>query len=288
MAVKQILQSVGDLLEGPVWHRKRNSLFFVDILAGRVFEYVTEKETYRTWKLGDYVGCVVPGTDENEIIAATDHYIKRLELREEEAEELCCVTMPDGLRFNDGKCGPGGQLWVGIMAIDQTRKELVNQGGLYCITPDGKAACVRENIAVPNGMAWDLSKGRFYHIATEKQAVFLYRYDQRCHRIQDEKKILDLSREQGVPDGMTIDREGNLWIAMWGGSRVIQIDPLTGRKLEEIGLPDSYVSCCTFGGEALDRLYVTTAWDGKTGGNLYEVEMKVSGADPYEFDWKRK
>lgn len=288
MAVKRVLESVGELLEGPVWCRRRNSLLFVDILFGMVYEYIPKMEKYRAWKLGKYVGCVLPGTDENEIIAAADHYLKRLRIREEKIEELCGVTMAEGLRFNDGKCGPGGELWVGIMAIDQSCKELVRQGGLYCVTSTGRAECVEENLGISNGMAWDWPGGWFYHIATEKQAVFMRQYDREHHRIYGEKKKIDLSQEQGVPDGMTIDQEGNLWIAMWGGYKVIQINPLTGKKLEEIELPDSKVSCCTFGGEDLDQLYITTAWDGETGGNVYETDMKVSGIVPYEFDWEGK
>ena len=118
--------------------------------------------------------------------------------------------------------------------------------------------------------------------------VYAYRYHKDRHLIQCPVKAVDFSQQQGVPDGMAMDRDGTLWIAMWGGYKVICINPVSGAKLGEVVLPDANVSCCTFGGEHLDRLYITSARDGQGGVNVFEADAGAAGTDPYEFCWKEE
>lgn len=291
MLVKKCVGSVGELIEGPMWYRKRNSLFFTDIVSGTIFEYIPKKEKLQSWKLGAYASCVIPGCHPGEIIAAVDSCLKMLVPETGTIKTLCPFPMPDGIRFNDGKCGPGGHLWVGTMEMDGMREnahvqeDIRPQGGLYRVSPDGETDCVEPFLAIPNGMAWDLDKGIFYHVRTEEQSVYAYSYNKDRHQIRRPVKALDLSQEQGVPDGMTMDRDGNLWIAMWGGYKVICINPVSGAKMGEVVLPDANVSCCTFGGEQLDRLYITSARDAQGGGNVFEAETGAAGTEPYEFCW---
>ena len=115
--VRKCAGSIGELVEGPMWCKKRNSLFFTDILNGTVFEYIPKTEKIQHWKLGTYVGCIIPGRDRDEMIAAVDDCLKVFHPEDGRAETLCRFPMADGIRFNDGKCGPGGQLWIGTMAV---------------------------------------------------------------------------------------------------------------------------------------------------------------------------
>lgn len=286
MMVRKCAGSIGELVEGPMWCKKRNSLFFTDILNGTVFEYIPKTEKIQHWKLGTYVGCIIPGRDRDEMIAAVDDCLNVFHPEDGRAETLCRFPMADGIRFNDGKCGPGGQLWIGTMAVSGQKDR--PDGGLYRIGPDGRTCCVEPSLAIPNGMAWDLEKGIFYHVRTEEQAVYSYSCHQDWHTIRNPKKSVDLSGEKGVPDGMAIDRDGNLWIAMWGGYKVICVNPASGMKLMEVALPDADVSSCTFGGGHLDELYITTAREGQAGGNVYVADAGVTGTYPYEFCWKEE
>lgn len=318
MLVKKCIGAIGELVEGPMWCRGRNSLFFTDIVSGTVFEYIPKMEKIQHWKIGTFVGCIVPGNHPGEIIAAVDGSLKALCPETGAIRTLCPFPMPEGVRFNDGKCGPGGHLWVGTMEISGPREDAHGQeniharedangqediharedahmredirpkGGLYRVGPDGRADCAEPFLAIPNGMVWDVDKGIFYHVRTEERAVYAYRYHKDRHLIQRPVKAVDLSQEQGVPDGMAMDRDGNLWIAMWGGYKVICINPVSGAKLGEVVLPDANVSCCTFGGEHLDRLYITSARDGQGGGNVFEADAGAAGTDPYEFCWKEE
>ena len=95
---------------------------------------------------------------------------------------------------------------------------------------------------------------------------------------------MSLDREPGVPDGMCMDGEGNLWIAMWGAGQILCCDPENGRVRDRLEVPDLLVSCCTFGGRDMDRLYVTTARDDTgAGGEVYEYEMQTRGVYGYRY-----
>ena len=160
-----------------------------------------------------------------------------------------------------------GQEDIHVREDAHIREDIRPKGGLYRIGPDGRADCAEPFLAIPNGMAWDLDKGIFYHVRTEERAVYAYRYHKDRHLIQCPVKAVDFSQQQGVPDGMAMDRDG---------------------KLGEVVLPDANVSCCTFGGEHLDRLYITSARDGQGGGNVFEADAGAAGTDPYEFCWKEE
>ncbi len=161
---------------------------------------------------------------------------------------------PDN-RTNDGGIDPSGRLWIGTMNL-QFKK---GAGSLYCVNTDLRVSKKLGDLTIPNGMVWSPDKKRLFHIDSPTNKVQSYLYDDETGGIVFEKTIIHIDKKMGDPDGMTIDESGMLWIAHWGGFGVYQWNPETGECIGKINVPAPHVSCCAFGGENLDKLYITTA-----------------------------
>ncbi len=162
-------------------------------------------------------------------------------------------------RMNDGKPDPYGRLVAGTMTVDEPRRP----GPLYRLEagPDGapQAVVLRGGMLIPNGLDWP-EPDLLWHIDTPTHRVDLYAYPERGP-LADPIRSLDLSEHSGCPDGMTLDAEGNLWIAFWDGGAVRCFSP-EGRLLETVEVPTAQPSSCAFGGPDLDTLYITSAGGG--------------------------
>jgi sugar lactone lactonase YvrE len=163
-------------------------------------------------------------------------------------------------RYNDGKCDPMGRFWIGSTSIKNTR----NAGSLYRIDSDGKCSLAIEGVTMSNGMAWSPDNSTFYYIDTPTFEVAAFDYNVNTGQISNGRKAFSIHKSEGLPDGMTVDSEGMLWIAHWGGWQVSRWDPNSGQKLMSFRLPVALVTSCTFGGDDLRDLYITSASIGLT------------------------
>ena len=136
-------------------------------------------------------------------------------------------------------------------------------GALYCLDTDASVdpAASRE-LSISNGLAWSLDEDVMYFIDTPTRQVVAYDYDADSGEIENERVVIEVPASEGLPDGMTIDAEGKLWIAMWDGWQVCRFDPVNGRMLESISVPVARVTSCAFGGPGLETMYITTARKG--------------------------
>ena len=157
-------------------------------------------------------------------------------------------------RFNDGKCDPQGRFWVGTIGRD------VPTASLYRIDADFRVTEMLAGIRVSNGLCWDEGRARFYYIDSPTGAIDVFDWAPDSGTIDGRRTLARLpDGETGVPDGMTIDTEGRLWVAVFGGYGVHCVDPDTGKSLEKISVPVAKTTACWFGGEKFDQLYITTA-----------------------------
>jgi sugar lactone lactonase YvrE len=192
-------------------------------------------------------------------------------------------------RFNDGKCDAAGRFWAGTMV----KSGSAQQGALYCLTPELKVETKLKDLGISNGLAWSPDNRYFYFIDTPTEKVLQFDYQLDTGEISNSKEIISFKSEEGMPDGMTIDEEGMLWIAHWGGGRVSRWDPASGKKLTEVVLPVKNVTSCTFGGKDLRDLYITTARQGLDeaemeqyphSGGLFCYKTEVKGMPAYTFN----
>lgn len=242
--------------EGPCWHTSTQQLYWVDILGKSVHCYNPATATEQGWALPEQPGCVV-ARQEGGLILAVESGFATFEPRSNQYELVCPVEHARaGMRFNDGKCDPYGRLWAGTMNIQKPRAAV---GKLYCLEPDFTLRVMETNITVSNGLTWNPDYTVMYYIDTPTHQVVAYDYDGDTGAISGKRVAIEIPHDLGSPDGMTADREGMLWIAIWGGWQVTRWNPYTGQLLAGYDVPVGFTTSCCFGGPDLTDLYITTA-----------------------------
>lgn len=270
-----------ELGEGPVWHG--GELIWVDIEGRRV--HVGD----RTINLPERVGCAWPCADSERLICGLESGFAFLDLA---SGRLDPITNPEPelptTRFNDGKCDPLGRFWAGTM--DMQEKHAL--GSLYVLDGDGKLHRQWQGVTVSNGLAWDPDGTTFYYIDSPTREVSAFDYDPASGALTNRRVAIPIPEGEGFPDGMTIDAEGMLWIALWGGWGVVRYNPKSGERLRKIDLPVEKVTSCCFGGANLDELYITTARIGLSkadlaaqahAGGVFRIDAGVSGLPAVAF-----
>ena len=273
--------------EGPIWHASRQSYFWVDIEGRRLHEYHPPSGNHEEYPFDKRISLAVID-QQNNLVIGLEGGIYRFDLATK-ATSLLAEVEPDikGNRCNDGKADKQGRLWFGTMGV----KGEAEAGAFYCLDTNMELKLIRENMSIPNGMAWFPEKRLFYNIDTPTQKVESYRYDDDGN-IQYLKTVIEVPSEFGSPDGMCIDTEGRLWIAHWGGYGVYCWNPDNGELLEKIEVPAANVTSCVFGGERLDELVITTATDGVSeeelkkypdSGSIFMARPRATGMAAYQF-----
>jgi sugar lactone lactonase YvrE len=255
-----VLQHNCLLGEGPVWDAKNKLICWVDILNGEIHEYSPEQKTHRAIGVHQMIGSIAICTNGNFIAALQNGFafIDRIT-----GAVKMIVDPEDHLshnRFNDGKCDPAGRFWAGTMSLS----EEPGTGNLYAIEKDLIVTRKIEGVTISNGMAWSADQRVFYYIDTPTSGIVKYDYEKDSGLIHNKRTVIKIAKEDGYPDGMTIDNEGMLWIAHWDGWQVSRWDPIRSEMLGRIKLPVARVTSCTFGGENLEDLYITSAKVGLT------------------------
>ena len=274
--------------EGPVWDERGQRLFYVDIEGKQVRRYDFRTGELKKADTEQMTGCLVPAQEGGWITAQRDRLI-RMDDELHFGEEAGRLEQAAYLRFNDGKCDSHGRLWVGTMAADQSIPQAPKGGTLYCLEEGKRPFPVVGNITIPNGLAWTADDSCFYHVDTEEGCIRAYAFDAESGRLGEVNTVVRIDPQYGSPDGMCIDAEGMLWIALWGGGRVIRVNPATGEWLAEVPVPAARVSCCAFGGQKLNELIITTAMDENgNGGEVYLAETDVTGTLAFPFGCGKK
>ncbi|HTE10173.1 MAG TPA: SMP-30/gluconolactonase/LRE family protein [Chitinophagaceae bacterium] len=261
-----------ELGEGPVWDIAARCIIWTDIYKGQIHQYNPAEHTHKLFKVGQKTSAVALKRSGG-FIAALEHGFATIDT---EKQDVSMIIDPEshlpGNRFNDGKCDPAGRFWAGTMAVSGEG----NTGSLYALDKTLTVSVKINAIGCSNGMAWSNDQTVFYFIDTPTRQVSAYDYTIDNGSISNKRVIITMDAKDGLPDGMTIDTEGMLWIAVWGGWKVERWDPVTGKLLHRILLPVSQVSSCTFGGSALNDLYITSARHGLSGLELQEQPLAGS------------
>ncbi|WP_461533953.1 SMP-30/gluconolactonase/LRE family protein [Sinomicrobium sp.] len=258
----EVLTNIKSLCgEGPVWDSETSSIYWIDVVGGDIHRYNTKSNSQKSIHTGQKIGAIAQCSS-GHLIAALK---KGLFFVDFERGYIKTIVNPEsdrsGNRFNDGKCDPNGRFWVGTMDDGNNIK---NAGSLYTLERDLTVLKKYSGLTISNGMVWSVDKRSFYLIDTPTQKVMAFDYDNSSGDISNKRDIISIPKGEGSPDGMTIDNEGMLWISHWDGWKVSRWNPHTGTQLFEIKLPVSRVTSCTFGGEKLEDLYITSAKVGLT------------------------
>ena len=195
--------------------------------------------------------------------------------------------IPDkrGFGFNDVIADPLGRVFWGSIPSDLFSKERIC--GLYCIDTDGSTRLVADDIGVSNGLGFSPDGQHLYFTDTMMSRIYVFNYDQKSGNLTNRRQFVEFNKEDGDPDGMTVDSEGHVWTALWGSSAVIRFTP-QGVEERRITLPAKKVSSVSFGGEDYKDMYVTSAIvgpggedDSESAGALFRVETSIQGVPEF-------
>ncbi len=243
-----------DVGEGPCWDAATGTLLFVDVTPGVVYRYRPRDGRTTSFEVGQEVGAAIPRASGGLVLALRDG-IAVAETESETPEIVAAIEGDNpGNRMNDAKCDPRGRLWAGTMAFDFAP----GAAGLYRIDPDHGFTQVLDGATIANGLGWSPDGTKMYFIDSGENAVDVFDYDVEHGLATGRRRLITVPKEVGMPDGMAVDAEGHLWVAMFGDSRVQRYSP-HGDVEQAIALPVTQVTSVAFGGDDLRDLYITSA-----------------------------
>ena len=275
MKAERITDSVAYHGEGPVWYPDWGGLKWLDMLAGDVLGLLANGEVTR-WRTGNpVVAAIRPRTAGGMVLGVEQGFA----LTDTSSEiEMLPPLWPQGkLRMNEGACDPEGNFWCGSMAYD--REE--GAASLWRLRPDGETQEMLTGLTISNGLQWSADGQTAFYNDTETYTVSAFDWDPE-DGLTNRRVFTDLSDEMLRPDGLTLDAEGGVWIGLSNGSAVRRYDA-AGKLSAVIDLPVTKVTACTFGGEKLNHLFITTSREGledgqePAAGSLFMADPGVTG-----------
>jgi sugar lactone lactonase YvrE len=281
-----VLAAGCELAEGPVWDAARGQLRWVDILPGRVHRLDPASGAHSWFDAGDLVGAVGLTRSGGLVLALADGFA----LAEDDGLRLRRVAGfavdRSAVRFNDGKPDPWGGFCAGTMALDERNGPPC---GLYRLGPDGAVREILGNVGLSNGLDWSDDRTAFYYADSASEGVDRFGTDPDTGALGARRRVVSIA--DGLPDGLTLDAEGCLWLAVWGSGQVRRYTP-AGRLDRVVRLPVSQVTSVAFGGADLGTLYITTAREDLTpadlraqphAGDIFACSPGVTGRTPFLF-----
>jgi sugar lactone lactonase YvrE len=278
--------------EGARWDVRRSELLGVDILAGRVFrERIADDGALvrvRAYQVPGTVGAIAPVEgDEGWVLAAGRGFVY---LSTDGSLRPLAEVAPAGTRMNDAACDPQGRFWAGTLADDHRAAG----GALYRLDRNGRTELMLDGLTISNGLGWSPDGATMYLVDSGPRVVHTFTFDAEQGTIRDGRVLVTVDEEVGAPDGMTVDADGNLWVAIYGGGRVYRYSP-DGVLRDALLVPAAQSTSCAFAGTGLHRLYVTTAteeWTDEqrraepTAGLVYRFDTDATGqpAAPFRPD----
>lgn len=284
-----------NLGEGPVWNVQQHKLYWTDIFNRRIWRFDPKTGNSSIFWEGDLQVGGFAFTRSGEVVLCSDKGVYLIPGSPSACTKpfrLFDIPLSDNEMFNDITVDPKGRLFAGTL----TRPDF-SGGRLYRLEKGKEPAVVLKDLYCSNGMSFSLDERTFFHTDSIFRRITKYDYDRETGEISNPKVYFQGTPEMGSPDGLTMDREGFIWAAFWGGFCVRRLDP-EGKVAAEIRLPAKQISSVMFGGAKLNELYVTSACEGAQdtltgldkdgvflGGHLYRCIPGVFGREEWLADF---
>ena len=265
--------------EGPLWHEDEQRLYWVDIGPGRIFRYDPATGEHEQCREGEAVGGFTIQADGALLMFTGKGTVK---LWRDGKETTLIAEMPNEgeSRFNDVIADPEGRVFCGTFP----GKERL--GRLYRLDTDGTVTAVVAEVPGSNGMGFTPDRTQFYFSDSRDHAVYVFDYDRDTGALANRRVFVAVPEDEGDPDGMTVDAEGYVWLAQWGGNCLVRYAP-NGTEVSRIHFPAKKVTSITFGGPDYTDMYVTSAGggnraqEGPGAGALFHLNLGIRGVPEF-------
>lgn len=265
--IEQLTSACAQLGEGPVWDAASRRLWWVDLLAGDILSLHLTTGAMTRQHVGD-VASAVRLRRRGGLVVAVERGFVLFDADFTGPRPVAEVFSDRALRMNDGGCDPQGRFYCGSMAYDHA----TGRGSLYRLDPDGSVRTVLTDVTVSNGIAWSPDGLLVYYVDSPTQRIDVFDFQADTGEFSSRRTAVTIDPAHGTPDGLTVDAEGGIWVALWDGGAVHRYDR-DGRLDAVVSLPVPRVTACAFGGDDLDELFITTARVG-----VADTEQGQSGA----------
>ncbi|MGH9544892.1 MAG: SMP-30/gluconolactonase/LRE family protein [Terriglobales bacterium] len=287
--VEHVLEVRNVIGEGPLWHAEEESLYWVNFIEQfQVLRFSPQTRALKVFETGTPV-MALGIRKAGGFVAATAKGIATWNPQSNVFEPLCDpLAGREGVRFNDAATDIRGRFWVGTLNDANPRGP---DGELFCVQGDGSWQVMDKNITVANGLGWSPDRKIMYFTDSFRYSIYAYDYDVEAGTIANRRTLVQTAPEAGIPDGLTVDSEGFVWSAFWGGGKVVRYNP-EGKVDREYRLPVPNPTSCAFGGKRLDELYITSASLGLSqedknkyaqSGDLFCLKAGIAGFDEPRF-----
>jgi sugar lactone lactonase YvrE len=269
--------------ESPLWHPQERRLYWVDIQGKKVHRFDPKNGRNETFDLPEIVTCLA-FRKKGGLLVTLRKTFAFFEPDSGKLEMLAEVeTDKSDTRFNDGRVDPQGRFWAGTMGDPAWDKPV---GSLYRFDPDQTVTRMCTQVVCSNGTAWSPDGRTMYYTESFRYAIYAFDFDSVTGTLANRRIFAEVDRKLGAfPDGLCVDAEGHVWSNQVGVGRVVRYDP-TGRIERQIQFPVPRAVGCTFGGDHLRTLYITSARETMTAqqlqaaplsGSIFAVEPGVAG-----------
>ncbi len=261
------------LSEGPTYDHRTKATSWVDIIDKKLF-ILDKNNKLKTISFKEKISAAIPLSRSFGYLVCGETALYVYENNEIKVLKDLKSIMEPGMRCNDAKADNLGRLWFSTMVDDGFHAP---SGALYCYT-NRELICMQDNLKLGNGMAWSKDNTKFFLADSEAHEIYSYDYDLDTGYISNRKVLFEVS--DGVPDGMTIDDNDNLYVCIWGGGRIEVRSSKTGILKREINMPTKLITSCTFIGDNYNELFVTTASIEQTDkftGHVFKVSLDAKG-----------
>ena len=250
----EVAINAGALLgECPRWDAATGRLLWVDVEGRSLHLFDPASGDDRSILFDDRIGAAAPASD-GAVLVALAGRLAMVDLDGESVRTLVEIPHGEGLRMNDGVCDAAGRLWVGSLALDYAP----GRGALYRYSSAEGLERVLEDVTISNGIGWSLDGGTMYYIDSMAYRIDAFDFDLGTGEMSERRPFAVIERGAGIPDGLAVDDEGGVWVALWGRAAIRRYSP-EGELERVLDVPADNVTACCFGAEDGRSLYITTA-----------------------------
>ncbi|MFZ0219088.1 MAG: SMP-30/gluconolactonase/LRE family protein [Candidatus Aquirickettsiella sp.] len=279
MKLNVACQQIMILGEGPLWHPVEKCLYWVDIVAAILYR-LNKDGNIDKFTMPSEIGSIAWCAKGGLVAALKDRFVTIDTVTGTTQNIALPLQEIKNVMFNDGKCDRQGRFWAGTK--DSAEQEPI--GALYCLNK-GDATEVLKGFTVTNGIAWNLDNSLMYICDSPARQIYQYEFDPQCGSLGEMRIFAQISKQEGFPDGLTVDSQGYLWSCHWDGWQITRYAP-SGEIDSVIPIPVPRPTSCCFGGPDLTTLYVTSASinlnaaqlaDAPQSGMVFAIETGIKG-----------